>query len=276
MYLVTGATGNVGAEVVRALTAAGHPVRALTRDGSSKGVPGTAEVVIGDLADPSSLHAALEGVAGIFVLPGYPGVATAAAHAGVTRIVQLSGTSVETEDRSNPISAFMMASEDEVRSAAGVSWTILRPYDLMSNTLRWAPQLADGDVVREPFADVPVAMIDPFDLAAVAVLALTSDELANQVLTLSGPELILPVDRVRILGEVLGRPLSLHPLSNDEARIVLSEQQPAEYVDAMFSFYVDGTIDVSHVLPTVEGLLGRPGRTFQQWAQAHADAFKVG
>ncbi len=274
MYLVTGATGNVGAEVVRALTAAGHPVRALTRDGSSKGVAGAAEVVSGDLADPSSLHAALEGVAGIFVLPGYPGVTTAAADAGATRIVQLSGTSVETEDRSNPISAFMMASEDEVR-AASASWTILRPYDLMSNTLRWAPQLADGDVVREPFANVPVAMIDPFDIADVAVLALTSDDLANQVLTLSGPELILPVDRVRILGEVLGRPLSLYPLSNDEARIVLSEQQPSEYVDAMFSFYVDGTIDVSHVLPTVEGLLGRPGRTFQQWAQAHADAFKI-
>jgi len=220
------------------------------------------------------LQAALAGVEGIFLLPGYPGVAVAAADAGVTRIMQLSGTSVETGDRSNPISAFMMASEDEVR-AAGTAWTILRPYDLMSNTLRWTSQLTRGDVVREPFTTVPIAMIDPADIAEIAVLALTSDDLVSQVLTLSGPELILPADRVRILGEVLGRPLSLHPLSNDEARVVLAEQQPADYVDAMFSFYVEGVIDLSHVLPTVEGLLGRPGRTFREWAEAHADAFKV-
>jgi uncharacterized protein YbjT (DUF2867 family) len=235
-------------------------------------VPDTAEVASGDLTDPSSLRAAFADVVGIFLLPGYPGVADAAAEAGVARIVQLSGTSVETKDRTNPISAFMMASEDEVQ-AGTASWTILRPYDLMSNTLRWVPQLTDGDVVREPFTTVPVAMIDPFDIAAVAVLALTSDDLVSQVLTLSGPELIRPADRVRILSEVLGRPLSLHPLSNDEARVVLAEQQPPEYVNAMFSFYVDHTIDVSHVLPTVQELLGRPGRTFRTWAEAHADAF---
>ena len=56
-------------------------------------------------------------------------------------------------------------------------------------------------------------------------------------------------------------------------RTVLSLQQPPEYVDAMFDFYVNGTIDVSHVLPTVEQLLGRPGRTFREWAVAHRDAF---
>ena len=63
------------------------------------------------------------------------------------------------------------------------------------------------------------------------------------------------------------------PLSNDEARTTLSEQQPAEYVDAMFDFYVKGTIDVSHVLPALEELLGRPGRTFEQWAVAHKNDF---
>ena len=91
----------------------------------------------------------------------------------------------------------------------------------MANTLRWVPQLAEGDVVREPFSDVPVAMIDPYDIGAVAASAMTSAEHSGQVYTLSGPELIRPADRVQILGEVLGRPLALNPLSNDEARAVL-------------------------------------------------------
>ena len=272
MYLVTGATGNIGSEVVRALAAGGAPVRAVTRGGSSNGLPTGVDAVAADLSDPSTLSAAFADAAGVFVLPGYPGVATAAAEAGVPTIVQLSGTSVQTGDRANPISAFMMASEDEVR-AAGARWTILRPYDFMANTLRWLPQLAEGDVVREPFTDVPVAMIDPYDIAAVAALALTSTGHAGETYTLSGPELILPAERVRILGEVLGRPLTLDPLSDDEARKVLGEQQPAEYVQAMFDFYVDGAIDVSHVLPTVNELLGRPGRTFREWAVAHRDAF---
>ena len=271
MILVTGATGNIGSEVARALAGQGAPVRALTHDGKGDGLPDGVVAVAGDLTDPASLDFA--DVSSVFVLPGYPGVAAAAADAGVATIVQLSGTSVQTGDPSNPISAFMMASEDEVR-ATGARWTILRPFDFMANTLRWLPQLAEGDVVREPFADVPVAMIDPHDIAAVALLALTSDALAGQTLTLSGPELLLPRDRVRILGEVLGRRLELDPLSNEEARKVLAEQQPAEFVDAMFSFYVDGAIDVSHVLPTVPDLLGRPGRTFEQWARAHAGAFR--
>jgi uncharacterized protein YbjT (DUF2867 family) len=34
-----------------------------------------------------------------------------------------------------------------------------------------------------------------------------------------------------------------------------------------------GTIDESTVLPTVTEILGRPPRSFEQWARAHADAF---
>ena len=52
MILVTGATGNVGAEVLRALTRAGEPVRALVRDASKGDLPAEVDVVVGDLDDP--------------------------------------------------------------------------------------------------------------------------------------------------------------------------------------------------------------------------------
>jgi hypothetical protein len=53
----------------------------------------------------------------------------------------------------------------------------------------------------------------------------------------------------------------------------MSASMPAEYVDAFFSFFADGTLDESEVLPTVEEVTGRPPRSFAAWAEEHAEAF---
>jgi uncharacterized protein YbjT (DUF2867 family) len=276
VILVTGATGNVGGELVRTLTAANLPVRALTRgSGRPSALPPGAEAASGDLNDPGSLRQALDGADGIFLLPGYadmPGVLAAARQAGVTKVVQLSGTSVANGDLSNAITAYMTESEQAARES-GLAWTILRPAALMSNTLQWVPQLRAGNVVRAPFGGVAAAMIDPVDIAAVAAAALTMPGHENQVYTLSGPQPLTPADRVRILAETLGRDLRFEAQSDDEARVEMTAAMPAKYVDAFFSFYVDGTLDESKVLPTVNSVTGRPPRTFAQWAIAHAAAF---
>jgi hypothetical protein len=49
---------------------------------------------------------------------------------------------------------------------------------------------------------------------------------------------------------------------------------PAEYVDAFFSFFADGKLDESEVRDTVERVTGRRPRSFEQWASAHAEAFR--
>jgi uncharacterized protein YbjT (DUF2867 family) len=72
---------------------------------------------------------------------------------------------------------------------------MVRSFGFMSNTLRWVPQLAAGDLVRAPFAGVAVAMIDPYDIAAVAAAALTSGAHEGRVCTVSGPEPLRPADR---------------------------------------------------------------------------------
>jgi uncharacterized protein YbjT (DUF2867 family) len=276
MFLVTGASGNVGAEVVRALTAAGQEVRALTRSDRPAGLPPQVDAVAGDLNRPESLTAALAGVRGVFLLPGYEdmdGLLAEVRAAGVERVVLLSGSSAGTGDTSNAISAYMIRSENAVRGS-GVPWTILRPYGFMSNALRWRDQLEAGDVVVEPFADVAVAVIDPADLGAVAASALLDAGHEGRTYVLSGPEALRPADRVRILGAALGRPLRLEPQSNADARAQMTSQMPAEYVDAFFDFYVDGSLDESQVQPTVREVLGREPRSFEQWASAHADAFR--
>jgi uncharacterized protein YbjT (DUF2867 family) len=109
----------------------------------------------------------------------------------------------------------------------------------------------------------------------VAAKALTSDELSGRSLRLSGPEALFPADRVRILGQVLGRELRFEAQSNADARVEMSTAMPEEYVDAFFSFFVEGAVDETTVLPTVGEVLGRQPGSFEQWAFAHADAFQV-
>jgi uncharacterized protein YbjT (DUF2867 family) len=276
MFLVTGATGNVGAEVVRALTAADQRVRALVRSGRPAGLPPGVEAVAGDLNRPESLAEALAGVRGVFLLPGYEdmkGVLAEVRGAGVERVVLLSGSSAASGDSSNAVSAYMIRSEDAVRES-GVPFTILRPFGFMSNALRWRDQLEAGDVVREPFADVAVAVVDPADIGAVAATALLADGHEGRIHVVSGPQALRPADRVGILGAALGRELRLEALSDDEARTQMSAQMPVEYVDAFFDFYVEGSLDESQVQPTVREVLGREPRTFEQWVAAHADAFR--
>lgn len=276
MILVTGATGNIGSELVRALAQAGQQVRALTRSAqaSTNSEPGV-EQATGDLNQPDSMRPALAGVRGLFLLPGYQdmsGTLAQAKTAGVEHVVLVSSSSIEGGEASNAVTKYMMDSERAVRDS-GLPWTFLRSFGFMSNALQWIGQLQAGDVVRAPWPDVPIAVIDPFDIAAVAAVALTSAGHAGRNYTLSGPEPLLPADRVRILGEVLGRPLTFEGQPDDEARAEMGQAMPAEYVDAFFRFYSGGTLDESRPRPDVRDVTGRPPRTFRDWAQAHAEAF---
>jgi uncharacterized protein YbjT (DUF2867 family) len=275
LILVTGATGNAGGEVLRVLLERGEEARALVRTQDAK-PRAEAERAVGDLNEPESVMPALVGVSAVFLLPGYrdtPGLLSRIRDAGAERVVLLSGGSAVASDLDNAISRYMLESEEAVR-ASGLAWTILRPCAFMSNALRWLPQLRVGDVVRAPFAEVANAVIDPYDIGRVAAAALTSDRHDGDAYRLSGPESLRPADQVRVLGTVLGRELRLEAQSDEEARSEMSASMPAEYVDAFFSFNVDGTLDESQVLPTVEELTGERPRRFEQWASEHADEFR--
>jgi uncharacterized protein YbjT (DUF2867 family) len=276
MFFVTGATGNAGGAVARALLGEGHEVRALVLEGHESELPQGVEAVVGDLNRPATFADALAEARGIFLLSGYERMDELLAEtrrAGVERIVLISSSAAPGGDLTNAVARYHILSERAVRES-GLPWTFLQPNSLMSNTLRWLPQLRRGDVIGDAFGDVAVAMIDPADLAAVAVKALASDELEGRGLRLSGPEAIYPADRVRILGATLGRPLRFEAWSNEMAREEMSASMPAEYVAAFFSFFVDGTIDETTVLSTVRELLGREPRSFEQWVEANIEAFR--
>jgi len=277
MILVTGATGNVGRELVRALVRAGEQVRALIRrEADQSRLPAGVAGVVGDLNRPQSLSAALAGVRGVHLLSEYadmPGVLAEIRRAGVGRVTLQSSSAVPSGDMDNAVARYHILTEAAVRES-GVPWTFLQPNSFMSNTLQWASPLRAGDVVRAAFPDVRVATIDPYDVAAVAVEALTSRDHEGRSYRSSGPQSLLPADRVLLLGKVLGRDLRLEGQSDAEARAEMSAAMPSEYVDAFFSFFADGKLDESEVLSTVQEVTGRQPRTFEQWAIFHAEAFR--
>ncbi|APA96267.1 SDR family oxidoreductase [Nocardia seriolae] len=177
MYLVTGATGTVGRAVADRLLAAGLPVRAVTRHPETADLPAGVEVVRAHLGDPASLPAALAGVRRVFLATAGPEIAThdanlatAAVAAGVEHIVKLSSGRAGDDAATDPIPAWHRAGEVAVR-ASGLDWTMVRPMGFMSNALHWARSVRESATVRAPFGQGRIAVIDPADIAAVAVAA---------------------------------------------------------------------------------------------------------
>jgi uncharacterized protein YbjT (DUF2867 family) len=277
MILVTGATGNAGGAVVRALLETGERVCGLVRREADRSrLPAGVEAVTGDLDEPGTLRAPLQGVRAVFLLSGYrdiPGALAEMRRAGVDRVVLLSSAAPD-GDLSNAIARYHIVSEHAVRES-GVPFTFIQPNAFMSNTFRWIPQLREGDVIRAPFAGARAAMIDPDDVGAVAALALTSTGHEGRAYRLSGPESLLPADCVAVLADVLGRELRLEAQTDADARAEMSATMPPEYVEAFFRFYADGDLDESNVLATVRDLTGRRPRRFEQWAITHADRFRA-
>ncbi|HEX4812788.1 MAG TPA: NAD(P)H-binding protein [Nonomuraea sp.] len=285
MILVTGATGTVGGEVVRLLAGRGERVRAMTRE-PSKGptLPGV-EVVRGDFDDPRSLAGAAYGADALFLLSA-PGpwlarhdeaMVTTARAAGVRKVVKLSAIGTGEDHEGAKAGDWHLAGEQALRSSE-LEWTVLRPSSFASNALRWAPRVQQGQPVPNTTGNGRQGVIDPRDVAEVAVTALTSGEHVRTVLTLTGPELLSVPDMAKALGETLGRAVE----TVDVPLEVYHEQMIAAGVDPEFAdFAVDGSRTVAQdgnarLTRYVERVLGRTPRTFATWAADHSAAFVSG
>jgi uncharacterized protein YbjT (DUF2867 family) len=158
---------------------------------------------------------------------------------------------------------------------SGIDWTVLRPGRFMTNALGWAGMIRQGDTVQVPFASTPAVPIDPADIAAAAVAALTTDEHRNVAYRLSGPQVLTPADELRLLGETLGRPLRLvEPEVATFRSWMLRTGMSEAAVDAIIGRSLSpDAAEAAEVLPTVAEVVGRPPTTFAAWAKAHAHAF---
>jgi uncharacterized protein YbjT (DUF2867 family) len=275
MILVTGARGRVGRAVLDALLAAGVPadrLRASGRDASTLDAPAGVATVGADLADPSTLPAAFEGVEQAFLYASGDGstVADAARAAGVGHLVLLSSLSTLDDDPEDRIGAMHRAAEAPWHGA-DLDATFLRPGAFATNTLDWADGVRAG-LVELPYPDSHVTPIHEADIADVAVAALTGGDVRGTAPSLTGPESLSFREQVGVIAAEVGREVEVRALSEDEYRERMGRFAPPWVADTLLRLWAasDGKPQpVDDVAP----LLGRPGRTFAQWARDHRDAF---
>ena len=278
--LVTGATGQIGREVVAQLSAAGVPVRALSRTSQAADLPAGIDIVAGDLSAPETLDAALVDVGAVFLVWAAPlGPAAAALEriaARAERIVFLSAP-IKTDhpffQQPNDLRQ-ITAGVEELIERSGLRWTMLRPGPFALNCRNWwAPQIHSGDIVRWFHGAAQTAPVHERDIAAVAVGALSNDGHDGRDYVLTGPESLTQREQVALIGDAIGRPLVFEEVSPEIARREVIAAWPPRAADMLLSAYGAAVGRPVLVTQTIEEVTGAPARTFRQWAIDHAADF---
>ena len=280
MILVTGATGKVGSEAVQVLRQRGAPVRAFVRspEKAERLAHAGAEVAIGDLADSSSVDRAMAGVTGvILVSPGAPaqemGVIDSAVRAGVGHLVKV--TSDASPD--SPIARRRWHAEIEAALvASGLPHTLLRSNAYMQNFLALAPAIAKSDGFGSSTGAGRIGLVDARDVGAVAAeVAADPATHAGQTYWLTGPDLISYADAADVLSRVLGRPINYRETTfedDKQAMIRAGIPEPVAQMNAQ-AFGLVAAGDAAWLSEDVPSILGRPARSFEQFASDYAAAF---
>lgn len=279
--LVTGATGTIGGEVTRQLIAAGVRPRILVRDpAKAKAFEGKADIAQGDFTDAASLDRALKGVEKLFLAYSGPNqteveskVVDAAKQAGVKHVVKLS---VFGADTGALTFARWHRPVEQRLEQSGMQWTHLRPLNFMTNTFGFIETIKSQGAFYAPTGEGKTSFIDPEDIAAVAVKALTQPGHEGKAYLLTGPEALSGADQAAHLSKALGKPVKFVDVPPDAARQSLSNLPlPPGTLDALLDLMSGMKRGLaSEVTPTVEQVLGRKPRTFADWCQRNAAAFR--
>ena len=281
--LVTGATGQIGREVVAQLRDTGVAIRVLTRNPRSANLPADVDIVGGDLSAPDSLDACLNGVDSVFLVwmaplaSAAPAIERTAAHA--TQVVLLTSphrTPHPFFQQPNGMRA-IHAGVEQLIEASGLRWTFLRPGPFAINCRNWwGPQLRNGDVVRWCYADAATAPVHERDIAAVAVRALCDEGHDGREHLLTGPASLTQREQVQIIGDAIGRPFRFEELSRESAREqMLAMRFPPPIADMLLDAYSAAVGLPALVTSTVFDVTGTPARSFRDWALDHAADFTM-
>jgi uncharacterized protein YbjT (DUF2867 family) len=279
MILVTGATGNVGRQLVRQLLEKNIGVRVLSRDPREGSFPAGVEVIAGDAGQPAALREALSGVDRMFfmsptrhLIAQAVATAEAARRSGLRHIVMLSSLAVEMPE-DNPLTREHAEAERIIQSSA-CAWTMLRAGVFATNTLPWASSIKSEGTVRNVLTNDSYAPIDPYDIAAVAATTLTEPGHTAKHYGLTGEESITPREQVAVLGELLGREIRYIELSFEEALPIFVRNFPVDGESTLRSLRLPN-LPWAAPRGDVRQVTGKRPRSYRQWAESNLDAFRV-
>lgn len=283
MILVTGATGNNGSEIVKQLSAAGAPVRALVRNPAKATAiqgPGV-EIFEGDLGKPASLDAAMAGVDRVLVCSGFSpdevdmqvNMVKAARRAGTPHLVKFSVLGA------NPTSACRILSDhgqiEKQIEASGLPFTHLRPNTFMQNLLMFAQGIKQQGSFALPAGDTKMSTVDIRDIAAVAVQVLTGSGHEGKTYEITGPEALSYGDMAGKLSAVIGKPVQFVNLTPADFKAgMLQWGVPDWMADGMNELYASYTGYQAATTDVVSRIAKKQPTTFEQFARDFAGAFQ--
>ncbi len=276
--LVTGGTGFIGPKIVHALRAHGHEVRTLVRRPESASAIAAlgAELVRGDVTDPASLRAAVDGCTQVVhlvsILKGSPAdferimsqgtrdLLAASKDAGVSRFILMSaiGTS-ETTKNVVPYFGAKWAME-QATIGSGLEHTIFRPsfvfgrggaLPLFMKQVRYSPIVT---VIGSGTQRLQPIWVD--DVAEYFARAVDLPAAANRMFELGGPDVVTWNELYPRIAKALGKRRKLvhvptglartgaqltqwapgAPVTTDQIRMIEAGDNVASNNDAVYTF----------------------------------------
>ncbi len=279
VILVTGAGGQAGTAVIRALAARGQPARALVRSAhaaESVRVAGAGEVVVGDMTRAGDVEAAARGAQAIcHITPSQGGdeeqmarcVISAARANGVRRLVYLGSINlrVDTDQHRDKLATETAIVESRL------PYTFLHPSKFMQGILPLWREIAERGVFRVPYSVTsPMARLDTADLGDAAAAVLLEPGHLGATYELLGQTPISEVEVCELIAARLGRPVRAETIPADEwSRVAAERGMGSEQIRRslqMFDFFtrLGSPHESTH---TLHWLIGRPPTDFRTFVE---------
>lgn len=286
--LITGATGTVGSEVVKQLSAKGENiiVKAAERSATDNTFENLnrVQVVQLDYDKPDSLAVALKGVDKLFLLTPFQSnmvdlTSNLVSEAKKTKVKYIAKQSVMGADAEPGITPGRLHRQAEkIIEESGIPFTFLRPNFFMQNFVNYYSNLIRSQgAFYMPAGDAKVSFVDVRDIAAVAVKSLINDnQQKGRAYNITGGEALTYGQTAEILSKAVGKKINYVNVTDQDARKGMKDMSMDEWtIKSMIElFEITRAGYVSEISPIVEQVTGNKPITFSQFANDYAGAFK--
>ena len=275
--LMVGATGRHAHLVLRELTNRGVKVRALVRDEQRAQMArhnGAEETVVGDLTEPAILTDAVAGMEGVFHIgPAHAAaeadmglaMVEAARAAGVRKFV-FSGVIHPSITAMTNHAAAKLPVEDALYSSE-LDFTVLQPARFMQNFERSWNDIIAHDRLSQPYSlSAKMCSVDYRDVAEVAAIAMTGNELSYGTFELCAPGMQDSYETAAILTEVLGRMITAVQIPLGQFASQLPEGPFRDGMTRMMAHYDRHGLPGGNAV-VLRAILGREPRTLKEYFQ---------